>query len=118
MPRTEITIESPVGPYPALPVSAGAAAFTMTAADTVNKNSAAFGGAARLLLVVQNTNAQTVTITSKADALGRTGDIAAYSVPAGALASFIFERNGWRQDDGALWFEGSHADVKFAVLQV
>lgn len=119
MPRTVIATEAPAGPYPTLPLAADAADLTFVPADVSNLNAADFGTKPRMLVLVQNSDAvnpETVTFTSRADTLNRTGDIAEYSIGAGEIAAFLFERNGWRQDDGNLYFEASSADVRFAVL--
>lgn len=118
MPRTVINTETPLASYPVFPIAADSADITLVAADVVNKNRAAYGTATRLLVLARNTDggAQTVTFTSVADGLNRTGDITAYSIGAGEFAAFVFERNGWRQADGNLYFEASNVAVTFAVI--
>jgi hypothetical protein len=72
-------------------------------------------------VIVQNTHAATLytcTITSKADGLGRTGDIGPYDLAATEIAAFLLFRSGWRQDDGMLYFEANNAAVKFAVIPI
>lgn len=99
--------------------SAGAADLTMTAADTVNKEEVALTG--NELVVAHNTNAgaQTVTVSSVVDDMGRTGDITTYSLAADDYAVFgPFGLQGWRQSDGSLYFEASHADVKLGVVKL
>src|SRR5215216_7106758 len=119
MPRTSITPVNPTGPYPTLPLGAGAADLVLAVADTVNLNQAAFGSNARLLLLVWNshaTTAYTVTVTSAPDALNRSGDITGYSLDAGDMVAFVFERNGWKQSDGNLYFQANNAAIKFAAI--
>lgn len=120
MPRTAIAPQAGIGSFPVLPIAADAADLSMVAADLANLNQAAYGSYARLMVVVQNSGASpyTVTFTSAPDALNRTGDISAYSLAAGDIAFFFFERNGWRQSDGNLYFQGSNAAVKFGVIGV
>lgn len=121
MARTALSKVVPTGSYPTLPLSAGAATITLTAADTVNQNSVPWGNAHRLLVIAQNTgaSARTVTITSAADGLGRTGDISAYSIAAGGVAVLgPFERPGWAQADASLYLEANNAEVKFAIVPV
>jgi hypothetical protein len=105
---------------PSLPIGAGLATYTPTAADVANGNAAAFPStSARLQLIAQNTDAtsRNVTITSAPDALGRTGDIGPYALPAGAIAIFPpFTRNGWQQSDLNLYFSADNALVKFIVI--
>lgn len=99
--------------------SAGAADLTMTAADVANKEQTTLTGDE--LVVAHNTDsgAHTVTITSIADSNGRTGNIASYSLAAGDYVVFgPFEMDGWRQADGALYFEADSATVKFGVIRV
>lgn len=92
---------------------------TFTAADIVNDNDFVLTG--KELILVQNADAapQTVTITSAPDALGRTKDIAAESIAAGAFKCFgVPQIEGWRQSDGKLYLEASDADVKFCILRL
>lgn len=120
MPRTAITPASAVGPYPSLPLSANALDITFTAADVANKNSISFGSAAEMLILMHNGGASpyTVTITSVADELGRTGDIETYSLAAGEYAAFRVQRPGWVQSDGALYLEASNASVELAAIRL
>ena len=99
--------------------TAGAAALTMTAADASNKNQ--FAASAKDLVIAHNTGASpyTVTITSTPDGLGRSGDIATYSVPAGVYAVFgPFGLDGWVQTDGKVYLEASNAAVKFGAVDL
>jgi len=99
--------------------SAGAADLTMTAADVANKESVTMTG--NELVIAHNTGvgAQTVTVSSVVDDQGRTGDISTYSLAADDYAVFgPFGTEGWRQSDGALYFEADSADVKFGVVKL
>jgi hypothetical protein len=91
---------------------------TWTAADATNLNQFLLTG--REILLARNTGAgaRTVTVTSAPDALGRTGHITADSIAAGATHVYGPWPNltGWIQSDGMLYFEGSHAEIEFAVL--
>jgi len=118
MPRTTLTPQNPPGAYPGT-IAANAADMTFAAADVANKNQ--FAATGKELLVVRNDNvgAQTVTINSVVDTFKRTGDITAYSLGASEYAFFgPFPVGGWRQTDGNLYLEGSHADIKFAVIRL
>jgi hypothetical protein len=99
-------------------VNAGDLTVTMNASDTVNGNS--FPCTGNEIILVQNTDtvAHTFTVTSVADALGRTGDLAAYSVAASGIAA-IQESvvQGWRQSDGNIYMTSTSALLKFAVLR-
>ena len=122
MARTTKAKTALLGSYPALPLTANSADFTfsaLTGSAGASGNQIDFGDFNKLLVLVQNsdpTNPYTVTFTSRADNLNRTGDIAAYSLSAGEFGVFYFERNGWRQADGMLYLEGSNAAVKVAAF--
>ena len=122
MPRQTIAASTPAGPYPAtLPLTANSADVTMTAADVANKSQAAYGTASALLVLVQNTHASAagdVTIESSPDGLNREGDINDYVLQAGDIAAFYLPRNGWRQSDGNLYFDGSDATIKFGIIKL
>lgn len=112
MPRTTLPKVSSPGPYPT-----SVQAVTMTAADVTNKNQVLLTG--REIVLIQNTDtvARTVTITSTPDPQGRSGDITAASVAAGAIAVVgPFGLPGWIQPDGYLYLEASNAAVKFGVI--
>lgn len=114
--------------YPALPITALSADLNFqacTGSSGSSGNQFAWGDAGRLLLVAINTGttARTVTITSKVDPFNRTGDITAYAVALGALASpiasaWILERQGFYQSDGMLYVEANHAEIKFACIPI
>jgi hypothetical protein len=95
--------------------------LTELAADATNFQQVAFGTSTQLAIIAHNTGvgARTVTVTSVADGLNRTGDITTYSIAAGGIA-FLgpFQRNGWMQSDFNLYFAGSHAEVLFAVVKL
>ncbi len=119
MARTALPIITPLGSTPALPITAGAAAFVFTAADVTNKNS--FPCTGRELVLIENTDsgAHTVTITSVVDGQNRTGDITTYSLAAGAFAVLgPFHNSGWQQADGNIYLEATDATVKFAIVRL
>ncbi len=98
-------------------VQAADLAVTM-ASDVVNLNS--FPATGKEVLLAQNTDASphTFTVTSVPDALGRTLDIATYSVPATSLAAIEFSiLAGWRQADGNIYLSSSHALLTFGILR-
>lgn len=116
--RTQLTPVSPTVGTGGV-VTAGSADLTFTAADTVNNNAVKLTG--REIVLVWNTGASpyTVTFTSVADSLGRTGDIAAYSVAASTISCFgVFTLPGWYQADGNLYVSASNVAVKFCVIKV
>lgn len=112
MPRTTLPVTANPGPYPSTVQT-----VTMTAADVTNKNQFPLTG--REIVIIQNTDtvARTVTITSTPDPQGRTRDISAVSIAAGAIAVVgPFGLPGWIQTDGMLYLEASAATVKFGVI--
>ncbi len=118
MPRTALTVLTPPGPHPGT-VSADAADFAWEAGDNVNGNDFSPTGEELLLIRNDNVGAQTVTITTVADKLGRTGDITTYSVGIGEYAVFgPFAVEGWRQTDGKIHVACSAADVMFALMRI
>jgi hypothetical protein len=116
MPRTTITPHT----VPTGKDAYTAGTVTETAADTANLNQTPLTG--KEMLVVRNSAgvSGTVTITSVADPThGRTGDVAAVSVPAGAVRRFgPFPLEGWRQTDNMLYFQGSAATMLFTVYKL
>ena len=113
MARTDITATLLPGPY----AHAGAL-LTMTAADTTDQNAVVLYKGD--ILVAHNTDASahTVTVTSSADPLGRTKDITAESIAAGAIRVFgAFNLPGWKQSDARLYFEANDATVYFGVIR-
>lgn len=126
MARTTLAKTTLLGSYPSLPLSANSADLTLTAvtgSSGSNGNQIAWGDFGRLLVIVQNshaTNAYTVTFTSLASSstLNRSGDISAYSLAAGEIGVFIFERNGWYQSDAMLYCEGENAAIKIGCVGI
>lgn len=118
MARTTISVFTPVGSRPTLPLTANSMDVTFTAADVANGNQAAFGSFSQLLVIARNDDvgAVTVTFTSAADPFNRTGDISAYAMATTEHAVNVFGIVGWRQSDGYLYFSASDADVKFCVI--
>jgi hypothetical protein len=98
---------------------ANAADFAYAVSDLTNGNRFVHTG--KELLLVQNVNvaAKTVTIAGKADELGRTGSIPAYSMGASEFAVFgPFTSEAFRQADGYVWIDVEHADIKLAVIRL
>lgn len=124
MARTTRNKTTLLGSYPTLPLAADSADLVLTAmsgSGGSNGDQIAWGDFSRLLVIVQNshaTNAYTVTFTSVAGSstLNRTGDITTYSLAAGEIGVFIFERNGWFQSDSMLYCEASNAAVKIGAV--
>lgn len=121
MARTALTVTN----VPASTASAGVA-VTWDAGDASNNNDVVLTG--REIVLVRNTstgNARTVTVPSVACPHGRTGDITAESLALSAdFANQIvhvlplFKTDGWRQSDGKLYINPSHAELVIAVLRL
>ena len=92
--------------------------LTLTAADVSNKNQCDF--APGIVMIIQNSGASpyTYTITSKADQLGRVGDLT-QTLAAGDIRLIQLDTvEGFMQDDGKLYFEGSNAAIKFSPIRL
>lgn len=117
MARTNIAAQTLAGSYPSLPLAGGSADLTMTAADTVNQNMTPLVNL-KTVVLAHNTGAgsHTITFTSVADTLNRTGDITAYACGIGKISRFgPFATVGWALA-GKLQFEANHAEIEFAVI--
>lgn len=119
MARQTLAKQTPVGPYPTLPVAANSLDLTWTAADATNKEQIV--AEADILVLVWNTHATnpyTVTFTSAPDARGRSGDVGPYTLQAADIAAFRFRKPGWMQTDLNIYLEANNAAVKYAVLKL
>lgn len=94
--------------------------LTLTAADVSNKNYFVMEGDDLLIVRNDGTGAQTVTIASVADDMGRTGDITADSLAQDTWAVYGPFRNtaGWAQTQRHMYLEASDAGMKFAVVKL
>src|SRR6266545_7195780 len=114
MPRITLTKTVAPGSY-----AAAGVAVTMTAADAGSKDQ--FAPTGTELILIQNTDANphTWTLTSIADPFGRTKDVTAESIAAGAIRTFgPLELTGWVQSDGFIYLEADSALVKFGVIKL
>ena len=119
MARTNLAAQTLAGSYPALPLAGGSADLTWTTADTVNQNMASLVNL-KTVILARNTGAgaHTITVTSVADTLNRTGHITAYSIGADKVSRFgPFQTVGWA-NAGKLDFEADSAEVEFAIIQL
>ena len=119
MPRVTLVRTTPLGPYLTLQPAANALDLTLTTADTVNLEQVLLDGP--ILIVAHNNGvgARTITLTSSPDAALRTGDVSAYSIGADKIAIFKVDRtDGWRQTDGFLYIQGSHAEVRWGIVRL
>lgn len=90
--------------------------ITLTAADVTNLNYADMTGYEVLLAFNSTVGSEDVTINSAADPTGRTGDITAQAIAAGAWLAFgpFKVLSGWAQGGGSLNMEASDVGVQFA----
>lgn len=117
MARQTHTAKAPPSIFAA--ITATSANFTWTACHATDKEQVAHTGREMLLFRNTGAGARTVTVTSVADSLGRSGDISAYSIGAGLFSVLgPFPVHGWRQSDGYLYFEAEHAEVTCAVIKI
>lgn len=103
------------------------APFSDVTADSLNLawQTATVGGetfvcTGRQILLMKNlSGTNTVTITSTADAKGRTEDLAAYEITGTEIAAWcggLTNTAGWKQTDGTIIATASSTNVSFAVL--
>lgn len=112
MARTDLTAIAAPGSY-----ATSGTAITWTAADATNGNQFTLTGKQLVLVYNSDTSAHSVTVTSSADEYGRSGDITAESVAAGAYKMFgPFKLPGWVQTDGNLYLSADSATISFAVI--
>lgn len=94
---------------------------TTTAADVTNGNKIS-NATKDMLVVAHNAGAssRTVTIVSEPlDDTGRTGDVTAASVAAGAIRLFRLTKQGWADSTtNEILLSANHADVKFGVVDL
>lgn len=114
--RTDVAAVSPKNMNQGT-IAADSADVTLTAVDTVNNNSVTLEAGMCALIQNSGASAYTVTFTSVADDLGRTGDIT-YSLGAGEFALIgPVTLKGWRQTDGKLYYTGNNAAVKVLFIR-
>jgi hypothetical protein len=100
-------------------VSADAQDVAFAASDSANGNETPCTGAELILVHNTDASAQTVTFTTRTDAFGRSGSIAAYSLAADEVAVFgPFPTEAWRQTDDQLYIDTSDNLVQLAALRL
>jgi hypothetical protein len=111
MARTTLTKTTSPGPHP----TAGVAA-TIAAGDVSNGNQFTWSG--REILVLRNSGAstRTYTIASVADPQGRLGNITTQNILAGATHIIGPFSEWFRQADGYVYVDVSHAEVLLGVI--
>jgi hypothetical protein len=118
MPRITHTAQVPLGSIGDYSV-ADAADLTFLAADVANMEQTALTG--KEMIVARNVGGGPflITVTSVNDPFNRTGNVTDYSLGAGEFAIFgPFDRTGWRQVDGNLYFEANNVAIEFAVVRL
>lgn len=118
MARQTLAKQSPIGPYPVLPVTAGSLDVNFTTAIVADKEQFVPGNDTLVLVKNAAVAAKTVTFTSRADDKNRTGDVTAYSIGAGKTAMFRFKKPGWMQSDGKIYMQAESIDISYAVIQL
>lgn len=109
-------IKSPFAPQVALGFDFAFAASTLTDGDTVQCT-----GREIILLFNSTGGALTVTVDSQPDEKGRSGNIAAYSVAAGAYSALgvgLTNAQGWKAPAGTIKLTCSAVGLKIAVLRL
>lgn len=94
--------------------------LTQLAADAGNFQQFPLTGSELIVAYNSGGSTRTVTITSVADDRGRSGSIAAENILAGVSKVYgpFKKKEGWQQTNGMLYFQASHADVKFTVIKL
>lgn len=118
MPRTEITKQTPLGPYPGT-IAAEALDITWTAGDVANGNDFTCTGRELILVRNDDAGAQTFTVDSVPGAESREGDLTAYSVGIDEYAAFwVGNIIGWKQSDGKVHIAPASANLFFAIIKI
>ena len=115
---TALTVQQMKGPFDT--ISANGADFTF-AAGTITDGDTFVCTGREILLVKNGTGTNTITITSVADDIGRTGDITTYSLGAGEFAAFgvgLTNDKGWKSTSGTIRITVSSVEVTVAVLRL
>lgn len=115
---TALTVQQMKGPFDT--ISANGADFTF-AAGTITDGDTFVCTGREILLVKNGTGTNTITITSVADDIGRTGDITTYSLGTGEFAAFgvgLTNDKGWKSSAGTVRITVSSAEVTVAVLRL
>lgn len=118
MPTTAITVQSAPSSW-----ATSATAITWTAADAANGNHIVYPTSGmKLILLARNVhaaNTYTVAVTSVADpTYGRTGDVAATNIAAGAQKIIQLTAAGWKNSSDQIAFAGNNASVEFAAITI
>jgi hypothetical protein len=110
-----------VAKYPSLQPAVNTLDAAFVAAGADYADGAEFTLTGQEIVIVRNGNvgAKTVTVTSYADPMNRTGDITAYSIGAGEYAILPqFQPQGWSNPSGKLHLAVNAADLEFLVIRL
>jgi hypothetical protein len=110
--RVPISPITAKGPYLAS-VTPLALDFTFTAMSATVGNNIKMNGP--LLLLFTSSGSHTFTLTSVADAAGRTGDVT-YTVGSGLYSAVYLRPDGFRQTDGNLYLIANSTSVSVAAF--
>ncbi len=118
MPRITHTVQVPLGSIGDYSVG-DAADIAFLAADVANQEQFASTGKEHILARNVGGGPFLITVTSVNDPFNRTGDITDYSLGAGEFAILgPFDRTGWKQADGFIFFEANNVAIEFAVIRI
>jgi hypothetical protein len=118
MPRITHTVQVPLGSIGDYSVG-DAADFTFLAADVANMEQ--FVSTGKEMILARNVGGGPflITVNSVNDPFNRTGDIVDYSLGALEFAMFgPFDRTGWKQVGGFIFFEANNVAIEFAVIRL
>ena len=115
MPRQAHTPDAAPGSYPTAGI-----VLTQTAADAVNLEEVKMTGRELVIAWNPDVGAHTVTIDSTSNQQGRTLDVTADSIGAGATHVYgpFTSKLGWVQGDGTLNFEADSALIEFTIIRM
>ena len=90
---------------------------TMTAGDVAGNT---FTAVDKQILILHNTggSSYTATVTSTADAQGRTRDITTYAIAAGVYSAIFLPSNGFVNSSGKITVTVSNTAVKVGILRL
>ncbi len=118
MPRITHVAQVPLGSIGDYSVG-DAADLIFLAADVANMEQTALTGKEMILARNVGGGPFTITVTSVNDPFNRTNDIVTYSLGVGEFAIFgPFDRTGWKQVGGFLFFQADNVAIEFAVIRI
>jgi len=120
MAATVITVQQLISPFPVTPLTASSADITFTAL-TVTEGDTFVCTGREVILILNGTGTNTLTISSADDAYGRAEDITSYSIGAGLFAVFgvgLTNSAGYKTSAGLIKLTPSSAELTCAVVRL